>query len=56
MKKREKWLISLKAQAKFTREKILNEMYKRSAEASKFEVLRKSYVKSLSVQKGLGNG
>ena len=51
--KRDKWFSSLKAQAKFTRNKILNEMYERSAEAEEFEALGKSHVKSLSVWKGL---
>ena len=51
--KRERWLNSLKAQAKFIRTRIPNEMYESSADAAKFEALGNRYVKSISVRKGL---
>ena len=48
-----KWSSSLKAQAKFTRTKILNEMYGRSAELAEIVAVGKKYVKSMSVWRGL---
>ena len=51
--KRGKWLSSLKAQAKFTRTKIPNEMYESSVDVAKFEALGNHYVKSILVRKGL---
>ena len=44
---------SLKAQAKFTRNKILNKICERSAELAEIVAVRKRYVKSMSVWRGL---
>ena len=51
--KREKWTGHIKAQAEFTRKKIPNKIYRSSAERAEILEVRKRYVKSMLVRRGL---